>query len=249
MKLINYIGNFFFLIGVILVLLFLFLLRFSCRWRDVSLMKIREDSKKERNVILFCWHCNTIGIIPFTTKYNKKYRIYTTFSNHKSTKIMRYAFKILGARIINGSKHSGYIESVKNIMKVLSKKTNKKPNAIVITPDGPRGPSLQISSDVLLKIVKKTNTEVRFLACCSSKIFEFNTYEKNFFYRPFSKCYFVDDLILSEDEIGEKNPEELRKICEERMYSAFCELRKICNLKKLPQGKIKMKRYKDLDRI
>ncbi len=220
------------------ILFVLIFIRKSCK-----IVKFENDYEetidKSRPVFYFLWHRSGASTLPYLPFYKKNHKTFVTLSLNKSTKIMRFAFKILGANIIDGSKHKGYLGSIKEMMKVLQTKKNA---LIAITPDGPRGPEMTIKDATLFRLMKKYDAQIRFICPISNKIWEINTWDKIYIIKPFSKVFFMDHEILSRDEIQNLDEEKLKNLCEERMYSWFLKLRKETGLSHVSQGTTKKKR-------
>jgi len=229
-----------FYIASILILIILYLLKFSCKFEKINILNIQKKEDISRPIFYFLWHKSGTATIPFAKTLQKNNKIYMILSQNKSTKLMRNAFKILGCKIIDGSKHKGYLSSLKQMIQILSNKTKI---GIAITPDGPRGPDMMIEDATLFKLIKRYNAQVKFLCPMTNNIFEFNTWEKIYLYKPFSKGFFINEFILTDEEIQNLQPQELRKLSENRMFFAFNEARKMCNLPKVVQGSMKKKRY------
>ncbi|WP_161982888.1 DUF374 domain-containing protein [Candidatus Deianiraea vastatrix] len=201
---------------------------------------VNEDVGENGRVFYFLWHKSGTATIAFTKIFQKNYDMYVTLSNNKSTLLMRFAFRALGCFIIDGSRHKGYLGSVKEILNIMSCKKNV---AICVTPDGPRGPDMQIQDATLFKIAKRYGVQIRFLCPLSENIFEFNTWEKIYLLKPFSRGFLLNQVVITKDELEKFSPDELRQLCEERMFEAFSRLRKMCNLPNVVQGAVKKSRY------
>ena len=198
-----------------------------------------ETIDKNKPVMYFLWHKSGVAVMPYIKDYRRNHKTFVTLSTNKSTAIQRIAFKIFGAKSIDGSKHKGYLASIKGIISTIQ---NCKNSLIAITPDGPRGPDLTIPDETLFKIIKKFNIQLRYIGVMSNSIFEFNTWDKLYIVKPFSKIIFTDKELLSTDEISSLNEGELRVMAEERMRWYFAEMRQKCNLAEVKPGAIKKKR-------
>lgn len=210
----------------------------SCKIIDRN-SDYKQTIDKNKPVIYFLWHKSGTAIMPYIIDYKKNHTTFVTLSNNKSTAIQRIAFKIFGAKSIDGSKHKGYLASIKGIISAIQSHKN---TLIAVTPDGPRGPDLTISDDALFKIIKKFNVQLRYIGIMSSSIVEFNTWDKLYIIKPFSKIIFTDKQLLSTDEISSLDESNLRSIAQERMRSYFGEMRQKFNLPNVEPGAIKKKR-------
>lgn len=221
-----------------LIISTLILIRKTCKIENF-LNDYNETIDKNRPVFYFLWHrcgTSTASYFPFYTKFHNSY---VTLSQNKSTKIMRFAFKFLGCKIIDGSKHKGYLGSIREIIRVLQ--VDKKA-LIAVTPDGPRGPEFQIPDEALFKIIKKNNAQIRFICPISNSIWETKTWDKVYVIKPFSKVFFIDKQILTDNEIENLDTKKLASLCEERMFSWFLKAREICELPSVAKGAVKRKR-------
>ena len=124
----------------ILTLLIL-LTGYTARVRQVN-MEVLEDTIKEYgSVIIATWHKN----IFFSIWLLRNHDLTALISSSDDGEVIYDVFSKFGYKGVRGSTTRGGIPALKQLIKLLEKKTS-----VAITPDGPLGPPEKIQSGVVL---------------------------------------------------------------------------------------------------
>ncbi len=124
----------------ILTLLIL-LTGYTARVRQVN-MEVLEDTIKEYgSVIIATWHKN----IFFSIWLLRSHDLTALISSSDDGEVIYDVFSKFGYKGVRGSTTRGGIPALKQLIKLLEKKTS-----VAITPDGPLGPPEKIQSGVVL---------------------------------------------------------------------------------------------------
>lgn len=173
-------------------------------------------------VILSFWH-HRLVMMPFVTyairKANPNYRSAALSSNHGDGGLLAKILIKFGLINIHGSSRHGRkasrginLANFKKIFQVLKENSN-----LVITPDGPRGPSQKINGEII-NIAKISGVPILPVSCSVSKYFRLNSWDRLIIPLPFSNiCYAFDDLIwVGKDD----DKEQLNQLLETKMNLA-----------------------------
>jgi len=117
----------------------------------------------EKNAIFCFWH----GRLLMIAKINPPHRTMNVLiSTHSDGEIISGAMHNFGFQTIRGSSTRGGVAAVINSIKALENREN-----VCITPDGPRGPAMQVQEGIIA-IAKKTGLPIIPLTySCSHKRF------------------------------------------------------------------------------
>lgn len=152
------------------------------------------------------WHGELI-MLPFAYKrYRGRKSIDSIISEHSDGEIASKFIELVGGGVIRGSSTRGGIKALKAAFKSLDRGRD-----IGITPDGPKGPRHSVS-DGVVKIAQKKQVPIVAMNCKPISCWQFNSWDKAFIPKPFSKLdfYFSDPFYIHElDE--EEAKEEIRK--------------------------------------
>ncbi len=130
---------------------------YLCLVRITSIVKLENKAalaaaeKTGKPVIFAVWHGRIFySVMVCSSLY--KYQNYSLVSKHNDGQIIAAFVKKFNSKTIAGSTSDGGFKAIKEIFKVL--KTTKQ--RLCITPDGPRGPNMQINS-AIIEIAAKTS--------------------------------------------------------------------------------------------
>jgi hypothetical protein len=180
----------------------LYLIYFTCR-KNFHYNKILD---KDEVAIFVFWHGELI-MLPFAyIRYRKNTNIAPIISEHHDGEVATRLVKLMGARAIRGSSSKGGIKALKGAFKALEEKKD-----VGITPDGPKGPRHSVA-DGVVKIAQKKGVRLVSINCKASAYWQFNSWDKSFIPKPFSKLdfYFSDPFSIDDLEL-ERAKEEVKK--------------------------------------
>jgi lysophospholipid acyltransferase (LPLAT)-like uncharacterized protein len=147
--------------------------------------------------IIAFWHGRLLMIPPFAPKGVK---INVLISNHSdgalSAKVMGH-FKL---GIIRGSSKKDGLTAFRNIMKAL-----KRNEAVVITPDGPRGPRMQVSGTII-SIAQMMSVPIIPMTYSTSSCRVLRSWDRFLVAKPFARSTFIyGEPIFIDKKITEKD--------------------------------------------
>jgi lysophospholipid acyltransferase (LPLAT)-like uncharacterized protein len=144
--------------------------------------KFNKKLIEENNFIGAFWH-NRLSMMFFLR--HKKIKDNVLISEHKDGRVIASTSSLFGVNIITGSSSNISMESLKNIIRCLTKGEN-----LTITPDGPRGPVYQINSNIA-KIAQKTSKMIIPISFSCKKKIILRSWDRFIFPLPFNTIYFV----------------------------------------------------------
>jgi len=175
-----------------------------------------EAAKNKKPIIVTFWH-NRLMMAPFITRPVKKlypdYKMMTLASEHGDGRFVGRVMEKFGLISILGSTNDGRkssrgisISALRTLVKGL-----KKGYALGITPDGPRGPNQKINGEIT-HIAKLSGANIVACSYSSSKMKEFNSWDKFKVPLPFGKlCFYFDEKVLCLDTGDENTKKDLEK--------------------------------------
>jgi len=171
------------------------------RWEKSVPEKVQALIDEKKPIIFCFWHGRLLLASQFTPK---GYRMNVIISLHKDGEWIARIVKFFRMNLIRGSSSKGGMNAVKASYEVL----NKPSHCLGITPDGPRGPRMRISGNVI-EIAKRTGAPIVPFTCSSSRSKHLRTWDRFLLSYPFGKAIaiFGQPLYISENisktEIGE----------------------------------------------
>ncbi len=197
----------------LILVLYLKFTYFTSKWHYIY-----EDPEMEGNLedkydsaLFVFWHSNIVYGIKTLLECKK---ICALVSPHRDGEIITKMAYYFRHRTIKGSTNKNPTGAVRAIMQELS-----KGHRVTITPDGPRGPAMEINSNIT-KIANKYAKYLIPLSCAPSKCFELNSWDKMMVPKPFSKIvvFIGKNVELSGDEQIDK--EALKNAIDEAGHQA-----------------------------
>ena len=178
----------------------------SSIWRVKNFDVAHNLIKKNKSVIVCFWH-NRLLMASFCWNWERSFKM--LISSHSDGKIISYAVANLGIETITGSSRKQNISSLKEIINEINKR-----NVLGITPDGPKGPNMQIKEG-LLSLLKKTGVTVLPLSYSAKFKIRLNTWDRFLLVTPFNKFVAVWGNPIKFDV--DKTYDENKKFLEEEM--------------------------------
>lgn len=183
--------------------LLLKIIYFTCKVRFYGGEFPRENS------IFVGWH-GELMMTPFCYKKRQREDVkgYIVVSPHFDGQLIAKSLKIIAnAKTIDGSTSKGGTRVLIKGIKVL-----KEPNTMLaISVDGPRGPRHSVAQGAAI-ISQRLHVPIVTINCKASSYWEFNSWDKMFLPKPFSKLdFFVGEPFLLDDLSIDEAREKIRK--------------------------------------
>lgn len=139
------------------------------------------------NAIFITWHGELV-MTPFCykKKSHKNQNVYVLASPHRDGIMIQNTIKqIAKSKSILGSSVKNPAKALIGAMKILKEKNN----SIAISPDGPKGPRHSVAQGVVI-LSQKLHVPIVTVNCKASSCWKFNSWDKMFLPKPFSKIDF-----------------------------------------------------------
>ncbi|MDD3050776.1 MAG: lysophospholipid acyltransferase family protein [Candidatus Cloacimonetes bacterium] len=169
--------------------LLLYILGFTYRYRELG------NFPKERVVFSF-WHRNQIPLLYF--KRNKGITI--LISSSKDGELIAGPARVMGFNTARGSSRRGGLSAVKELIRKAAD------YSLAISPDGPKGPNMQVKEGALF-VAYVTKLPVVPVGVHIEKEWIFKSWDRFRFPKPFSRINVIFDepfFIDNKDEINSK---------------------------------------------
>ncbi len=209
------------------VALIIYLVFFTC-CTHVQNKQILKEYRKKPAVIVF-WHGRTMMLSPIMKMY--RMRTCAVASRHKDGRLMAKIQWFFGAKAIFGSSTEGGVQVLRLGVKVL----RDKKRAIIMSPDGPSGPSLRVQSGAIY-FAKMTGVPIIPISFSSSKSWFQSRWDRYLVTLPFSKIICkVGQPIFVDSKIKGRDFENVRKYVEDIMVKQVRDNDKAFNLMEVEQ--------------
>lgn len=134
-------NQFFQWFAVFLIYAYSVLVHRTSRWTIQGLKEIQPVIQSSRPVIVAMWHGRMFLAPKFPLKPKKHYAV---MSLHGDGEYVAKYMQFHGVHPVRGSSKKGALAAFRKALSVL-----KEGNLLVITPDGPRGPGMQVDGNVI----------------------------------------------------------------------------------------------------
>jgi len=188
--------------------------------------------KEYRNkpAVFVIWHGRSM--LPSAVMGWYRMRSYVVTSNHKDGRLMAKIQRMFGARAIYGSSTSGALSLLRQGVRLL----NKGGCCLVISPDGPGGPSLCLQDGAMF-FAKMTGAPIIPVCFTASHAWFQKRWDRYLVALPFSKVIMdVGDPIFVKSEVKTPEFEQERKKIEKICVKQLRDLDKTFNLMQVEQG-------------
>lgn len=153
----------------------------TLRLRMVNVESARSFHDRGEGIIQVMWH-SRLCISPCAYQGNKGHIL---ISSHGDGEIIARVTALFGFEHIRGSSSKGADRALKQMLKLARRNED-----LIVTPDGPRGPSEVVKPGVA-QIAKLTGLAVVPFAISASSAIRLNSWDRFMIPLPFSRCYFV----------------------------------------------------------
>lgn len=160
----------------------------TIKWEIIYESDDLKDNFPKRGVATF-WHAHQLVMAPITNKaFLKRNHIkaYVLISKHSDGRLIANVMNYYGLGSVAGSTSA----NAKGATLALLKKLEKDNTFIAITPDGPKGPRNVAKLGAVL-LSSLSNTPILLMAYDFKDKWTFNSWDKMFLPKPFTKGVFV----------------------------------------------------------
>lgn len=212
-------------------------LYFSKKKHIKNLDALKKELENNDSVIMVGWHSRSMLFGPYWSCNLKKYKIFGIFSKHNDGQLNAKLFSFFRFGSIWGSTTSGGVSVLKNSIKELL-----NGNSLIFTPDGPRGPSMELSKSITY-LSKKTGKPIVPIVISYSNSKFLNTWDQYVFVKPFGKAVFeiLPPYYIKKD-INPDMEEKIRLEIETKMCEKTWKYDKEMGLPKAKKGVYKKKK-------
>jgi lysophospholipid acyltransferase (LPLAT)-like uncharacterized protein len=137
---------------------------------------------KKKPVIIAFWHGRLLMISPFRPK---NAQINVLISTHNDGELIARVMRHFGFGLVRGSSKKDGAAAFRSVLKTL-----RKNEMVAITPDGPRGPRMRISGEII-KIAQMSAVPIIPMTFSVSKCKIFGSWDRFMLAKPFGKGIFT----------------------------------------------------------
>lgn len=162
-----------------------FLLSFIVRFINLTLRKnfhFKGEIPKEPFILSF-WHGELL-FAPFAFFGATKLPVSAMISDHRDGEAITKTVEYFGIGAVRGSSSRGGAKAL-----ISAIKTYKDGSCVAITPDGPKGPRHSMASGIVM-LSQKLDASIITLTIKPTSYWQFNSWDKFFIPKPFSKIDF-----------------------------------------------------------
>jgi lysophospholipid acyltransferase (LPLAT)-like uncharacterized protein len=203
-----------------IVFLYCLLLRLTCRTKIIG--KEHFTTASQPNIIAG-WHGKLLLFIFVMTRKERE-KLYGIISKHGDGDLIAKLSALWKIKTIRGStnrtsddpkgaKDRGGQKALRDSLKAL-----KTGNTIGYTPDGPRGPRMQINEISMLTLAQRTQASIIPLTFSAQHFWKINSWDQFIIPKPFSKIHVIIDTPIPAPQKGDEIMlENTRKTLEDRL--------------------------------
>jgi lysophospholipid acyltransferase (LPLAT)-like uncharacterized protein len=129
--------------------------------------------------IMAMWHGRLVSL-PMLRVVDKP--IVALISGHRDGRIISKVGAIFGIQTVTGSSSKGGMRAVRELMRFA-----RDGHCLFVTPDGPRGPRMQVNSDGILDLARLTGLPIVPVTVSPQRAIVFKSWDRLFLPLPFSK--------------------------------------------------------------
>ena len=161
--------------------LFLSLIYKTCKIQIDGEENFTKIYNKNKPIMLCVWHGRMLFPIFYVIK--KKLTPWAIASPYQDGAIVASILKKWSVKIIKGSSNRGPKEVINKIESIFKKNSNE---IICVTNDGPKGPR-HVAKKGSIELAKKLNAQIITITGDASRKWVFNSWDKFYLPKPFSK--------------------------------------------------------------
>lgn len=212
----------------------------TTRWKSVTGVKeTYETLQKDGSIIVIGWHGRTL-IMPYF--WNKSSKLNALVSPHRDGRMIMYILEKFGIGHISGSSDKNAKEAALELMQNL-----KDGNSIAIIPDGPRGPSMELTMSPLFYAQKSGKPILGITYSIAGSIVVSKSWDDMLIPLPFHKGkYAITPPVYIPADATPEQLEEYRQKIENDLNELTWKLDKEMGLPYIQKGKRPRKSRKEL---
>ncbi len=158
------------------------LLNMTYKFEINGIENLKQFTDKNQPVLVSLWHGRSFVLPYFWMKNFKGKSGSAVFSDHKDGRLMQEICGQFGVKsIIGSSKRKGAMAGL-GIIRAL-----KKGTVVAMTPDGPTGPRMRLTTDSLLFFAGRLNVPIIPFSPSSKNAKIFGSWDRYMLHRPFAK--------------------------------------------------------------
>lgn len=202
----------------------------TTRWQVSGVKETYEMLDKYGSMIVVGWHGRTLEMPYF---WNKTRPLNALVSPHRDGRIIINILKRFGIGHISGSTDKQSTEAAFELMSNL-----KQGNSIAIIPDGPLGPSMQMSLSPLFYAQKSGKPIIGITYSIAGSVIVTKSWDNMLVPLPFHRgMYAITEPFFVPKDATKEQLEEYRKKLEDNLNGLTWKLDKEMGLPFIPQGK------------
>lgn len=211
----------------------------TTRWQSVTGVKETYEAIKENgSIIVIGWHGRTL-IMPYF--WNKTSKLNALVSPHRDGRMIMHILKKFGIGHISGSSDKKAKEAALELMQNL-----KNGNSIAIIPDGPRGPSMELSMSPIFYAQKSGKPILGITYSIAGSMIVDKSWDNMLIPFPFHKgMYAITEPIFIPHDASPEQLEEYRRQVENKLNELTWKMDKQMGLPYIPKGKRPKKSRKE----
>lgn len=212
----------------------------TTRWKSVTgVQKTYETIKKDGSIIVIGWHGRTL-IMPYF--WNKSSKLNALVSPHRDGRMIMHILEKFGIGHISGSSDKNAQNAALELMQNL-----KDGNSIAIIPDGPRGPSMELTMSPIFYAQKSGKPILGITYSIAGSIVVEKSWDNMLIPLPFHKgMYAITEPIYIPQDATPEQLEEYRQKVENSLNELTWKLDKEMGIPYIPKGKTPKKSRKQI---
>lgn len=192
-------SSFLHVLGSNFIYLYTLLLGWTTKTKFFKTDEVLEWESKGQNFIYAIWH-NQQGFLLYPFKGQK---ICSLISLSKDGEYIARVLPMFGMKAVRGSTSKGGFAALRALIDI--SEAGYHP---MLTPDGPRGPVYKVQQGILF-LSQKTGLPIVPVACCLSRKFTVNSWDKLRVPLPFGRCAIVYGKAVSITKETDKQQAQL----------------------------------------
>lgn len=150
-------------------------------FKITGLENLKNYTDKKQPVLIALWHGRSLVLPYFWMKNFKKVSGAAVFSDHKDGRLMQAVCAQFGVRPIIGSSRRKGVMAARGIVEALRNGTT-----VAMTPDGPTGPRMRLTTDSLLFFASRLNVPIIPFTPSSKNAKVLKTWDRYMIHRPYA---------------------------------------------------------------
>jgi len=212
----------------------------TTRWQSVTGVKeTYEAIKQNGSIIVIGWHGRTL-MMPYF--WNKTSKLNALVSPHRDGRMIMHILQKFGIGHISGSSDRNAKEAALELLQNI-----KDGNSIAIIPDGPRGPSMELTMSPIFYAQKTGKPILGITYSIAGSIVIDKSWDNMLIPLPFHKgMYAITEPIFIPADATSEQMEEYRQAVENRLNNLTWELDKKMGIPHIEKGKVPKKSRRQL---